>query len=56
MDDTKLKELFKDFKSIYPKMDYFTQEQIFQLARMSFHLGYDSKNKKHRLKNTKAKN
>jgi len=50
MNDTKLNELFKEFRKKYPKMDYFTQEEIFQYMRMAFHVGYDIKLFKNGLK------
>ena len=45
MDDSRLNELFTEFRKKHPKMDYFSQEEIFQFGRMAFHLGYDSKEK-----------
>ena len=52
MNDSRLNDLFKDFQNKYPKIDYFTQEEIFQYIRMGFHLGYDNGKKQ----NTKHAN
>lgn len=54
MDDSKLNDLFKEFRSKYPKMDYFTQEEIFQLGRMCFHLGNDSEKDSHKMNSKKV--
>lgn len=37
-------DLLVDFRSKHHKIDYFTQEEIFQYMRMSFHIGFDSGN------------
>jgi len=41
-----LNALFVDFKKKYPKIDYFTQEEIFQYMRMAYCIGEDNKEQK----------
>lgn len=53
MNDSRLNDLFKDFRNMHPEMDYFTQEQIFQFGRMCWHVGFDSCDEKTNIQSKK---